>query len=78
MGSFGEFCPNCGSKDVEKISENEVYCPVCDESFKKEKGKVTPKKGSLVEQLKGVIADQNTRIEKLEKVVNPDDSLFGF
>ncbi|MBA7495390.1 hypothetical protein ES702_05972 [subsurface metagenome] len=78
MGNWGDFCPNCGSKEIEKISENEIYCVECDESFKRDKGKVTHKKGSLVEQIKNKAAEQDARIEKIEKVIDPDDNLFGF
>jgi ribosomal protein L37AE/L43A len=66
-----EFCSNCGSKDLEKISDNEFYCKECDITYKVEKGKVKP-------QPKGKLEDFDERLKKVERVVDKQSrDLYG-
>jgi len=58
-----DFCPNCGNKEIEKITENEIYCPDCDISFKIEKGKAKP-------QPKGKLDEFHERLKNIEDKLN--------
>ena len=54
-----DYCPNCGDKDVEKLSDTEVYCPKCDQSFEVKQGKAAIKPSG---RLSGI----EQRLEKLD------------
>ena len=55
-----DYCPNCGGKDVEKLSDTEIYCKPCDQTFRVTKGKTEIQK-------KGRITDLEDRVKTIEE-----------
>lgn len=72
MGAFGEFCPNCGEKEVEKIDTNTIHCPACDETFVRSKKKVTPDRTSVISQLKDAVKKNTEEITDINKKLEKD------
>ena len=62
-----DYCPNCGSKEVEKLSDTEIFCEKCDQTFEVKKGKtVTKPSGRLarIEERQEQIEQDNRQIKK--------------
>lgn len=64
-------CPNCKGKEVEKISDDEIYCAKCDQTFKVTKGKAQPASGGRLKKLEEA---QTRNAEEISKV---KQSLYG-
>jgi len=77
-----DYCPNCGNKEVEKVSDNELYCGQCDMTFTIEKGKkVKAKPSNRISQIEESV---QKNVESINKVIgllkpkNKDDKDIDF
>lgn len=61
-----DYCPNCGSKDIEKLSDTEIYCEKCDQTFQVTKGKAVAKPVGRITNLEDRIKviEEDTKIIK--------------
>jgi len=65
-----DYCPNCGNKDtLETRSDDEIYCPPCNQSFKVTKGKAMPVKKGRFATLEDRVVIIEERTKKVEKTV---------
>ena len=71
-----DYCPNCGSKDVEKLSDTEIYCKPCDSTFEIRKGKATNKPSGRLQQLEDSIEKINEDNRQIKKDLYGREDFF--
>lgn len=72
MGKLA-FCPNCGTKEIEQVKENVIFCKACNMSFGAKEGKIKADDASkdYLTRLQEYHKEHEERISKIEKTIFP-------
>lgn len=67
-----DFCPNCGNKDIERISATEIYCAPCDKTFIETKGKkIKAQAPNRIEQIEENVKGIKEVVGKIVETLKP-------